>query len=67
MITRQLSARIKRIEQRIHPRGDGGFTLEELCRAMWRRNPEHCLQISREPGDWIMSSYIPIFQAQDRA
>jgi hypothetical protein len=66
MITRQLSARIKRIEERMQPRSDGGFTMEELCRAMWRASPEHCLQIAQEPGEWMMSSYISMFEAEDR-
>jgi hypothetical protein len=65
MMTRQLSARVSRIEKRIHPPDDGTFTLEELCRFMWRRNPAHCVELSQEPGEWIFRSYIPMFEAED--
>ena len=62
----RLSARISRIEKRISlKKDDGRFTMEDLCRAMWRRNPTRCIQISEEPGEWILRSYIPRFQAED--
>ena len=65
MITRQLSGRVARIERTTRPADAGMFTIEELCRYMWRRNPAHCRELSEEPGDWVMRSYIPIFQADD--
>jgi len=65
MITRQLSKRIRRIEERARPRDESGFTLEELCRAMWRSNPAQCVQISQKPGEQIFRSYIPMFEAED--
>jgi len=64
-MTRQLSARISRIEKRMLPADDGTFTLEDLCRAMWRSDPAHCVQISEEPGEWIFLSYSPRFEAED--
>jgi len=41
------------------------FTIEALCRFMWRRNPAHCMELAQEPGDWVMRSYIPKFEAED--
>jgi len=49
----------------MHPAAEGTFTLEELCRAMWRSDPARCIQISEEPGEWIFRSYIPRFEAED--
>lgn len=65
MITRQLSRRVRRIEERVRPKDACGFTLEELCRAMWRSNPAQCVQISQEPGEQIFRSYIPRFEVED--
>jgi hypothetical protein len=62
---RQLNARISRIEKRMPLKDDGTFTLEDLCRFMWRRNPAYCVDLSDEPGDWIFRSYIPMFEAED--
>jgi hypothetical protein len=65
MITRQLRRRIRRIEERERPRDEAGFTLEQLCRAMWRSNPAQCVRISEEPGEQIFRSYVPMFEAED--
>lgn len=67
MTTRQLSARVSRIEERMLPKDDGTCTMEEFCRFMWRRNPAHYVERSEEPGDWIFRSYIPMFEAKDTA
>jgi hypothetical protein len=65
MITRQLSRRIERIEERLCPRDEGRFTLEELCRAMWRIDPGRCIEISREPGAFTFRTFVPLFQAEE--
>jgi hypothetical protein len=65
MITRQLSRRVRRIEERVRPKDASGFTLEELCRAMWRSNPAQCVQISQELGEYTFRSFIPRFEAED--
>lgn len=65
MITRQISRRLARLEEKVLPKDDGMFTMEELCRSMWRRNPAHCVELAQESGDSIMRSYIPIFEAED--
>jgi len=67
MITRRLGRRVSRMETRILPKDDGTFTMEELCRAMWRRNPDWCLQISREPGEVSFCSWVQQFQAEDES
>ena len=36
MNTRLLGKRIESIEQRVCPKHDGNYTLEELCRMLWR-------------------------------
>lgn len=65
MITRQLSRRVTRIEKMLLPADDGMVTIEEFCRFMWRRDPAHCVELSRQPADWILRHYIPVFQAED--
>jgi hypothetical protein len=66
MTTRQLEAWVSRIEKRIHlKQDDGTFTLEKLCRSMWRSNPAHCRELSEESGEWIFRSCIPRFETED--
>jgi hypothetical protein len=65
MITRQLSRRVTRIEKTLLPADDGMVTIEEFCRFMWRRDPAHCVELAKEPGDWIFRHYIPVFEAED--
>jgi hypothetical protein len=40
--------RLARLEQTLCPPNDGTFTLEELCRALWRREKQNFLKIARE-------------------
>ena len=62
---KSIDRRLTKLEEMVLPPDHGMFTMEELCRSMWRRNPAHCRQLSQEPGEWLMRSYIPIFEAED--
>jgi hypothetical protein len=39
--------RLKKLEQRLSPPDDRTFTLEELCRAMWREDKGKFLAIAK--------------------
>lgn len=45
---RTIKTRLLRLEATLRPDGDGTFTLEELCRAMWRQDKKHFLKIAGE-------------------
>jgi hypothetical protein len=62
---KSIDRRLTKLEESVLPRNDGMFTIEELCRSMWRSNPAHCRELAQESGDSIMRSYIPIFEAED--
>ena len=40
MSTRQIVKRVEKVAALIRPRSDGFFTLEELCRSLWRQGKE---------------------------
>lgn len=33
-----VNKRLQKLEDKLHPSHDGTFTLEELCRSMWRQD-----------------------------
>ena len=39
--------RLLRVERNIRPQGDTGFTLEELCRYMWREDKRKFVKIAQ--------------------
>ena len=47
MSIRQLSNRIGRLERLAPRREDGLYTLEEICRAMWRKNKNRFMEIAK--------------------
>ena len=64
MSARQIRKRLERIGERICPRGDGTFTLEELCRAMWRENKAAYMR-KVEKGDWALQYFVTQFEYED--
>jgi len=46
MSVNRIRSRLLKLEQRILPAHDGSFTLEELCRSMWRRDKQGFLRIA---------------------
>jgi hypothetical protein len=41
-----IRSRLRKVERKIQPRRDASFTLEELCRSMWREDKRKFLQTS---------------------
>ena len=65
MSTRQMSRRLAKVEHRVRPkRDDSGFTLEELCRAVWRRDEEGFRKMAGEYGS--LRYFIRQFEREDR-
>ena len=61
----QLNTRLKRIEMRKPAGEDSGGTLEDLCRAMWRRDRPGYLNLAQEPGEYTLKTWIPLFESED--
>lgn len=56
--------RLKKLEQRLSPSDDGTFTLEELCRAIWREDNRKFLEIVK---DTSLSLFAHQFELEDEA
>jgi hypothetical protein len=53
MSTRQMLRRLAKVEHRVRPkRDDSGFTLEELCRAIWRDDEKGFRRMACEYGSF---------------
>ena len=65
MSTRQLSSRLKRVQRRMFPEVDEcAFTLEELCRAIWREDEKTFRRMNS--GDYCsLRHFIPQFERED--
>ena len=62
MSTRSIQNRLLKVERRILPEDDGPFTLEELCRCMWREDKRKFLEIAK---DTSFSLYARQFEYED--
>jgi hypothetical protein len=63
--TRQLSSRLKRVQQRMFPEVDESrFTLEGLCRAIWRED-EKTFRTMTSRNDCSLRHFIPQFERED--
>ena len=63
MSTRQISRRLERIEERVRPkRRDGMFTLEELCRDIWRSDEKAFRKMA---AGSFLTYFIPQFERED--
>ena len=54
--------RLKKLEQRLSPSDDGTFTLEQLCRAMWRDDKRKFLKIA-EGTNYTL--FVRRFESED--
>ena len=54
--------RVAKLEEVIHPQADGTFTLEEVCRALWRQDKETFLEIAKFT---TYSLLIPQFEREE--
>lgn len=58
----KINKRLKKLEQKFSPEDDGTFTLEELCRAMWREDQRNFLGIA---ADSSLSLFARQFECED--
>ena len=64
MSTRQISRRLERIEERVRPkRRDGMYTLEELCRDIWRSDEKGFRKMA---AGSMLTHFIPQFEREGR-
>jgi hypothetical protein len=54
--------RLEKVERQLCPRHDDGCTLEELCRAIWRRDKQRFRTMHREDR---LGYFIPQFERED--
>jgi len=62
MHARSIRNRLLRLAQNIRPQGDESFTLEELCRSMWREDKRKFLQIAKGTS---LSLFVRQFELDD--
>ena len=55
--------RLSRLEERAPETESGSYTLEEICRAQWRRNRDEYLESAS--GLFAMRYFIPQFEYED--
>jgi hypothetical protein len=58
-----LLRRLKALEQ-VHLVHDGPFTLEQLCRTMWRQGRAHYVK-GAEEGNWVLRRFVAQFELED--
>jgi hypothetical protein len=54
--------RLLRVERKIQPGHDTSFTLEELCRCMWRNDKRKFLKIASDTG---LRLFVRQFEFED--
>ncbi len=65
MSTRQLLKRIEKVHGRMFPKRDeGAFTLEELCRTIWRED-EKTFRTMTSENSCSLRHFIPQFERED--
>ena len=57
-----LHNRLRKLERQLRPHGDGCFTLEELCRAIWDRNRQSFIELA-EGNSYRL--FVSRFEAED--
>jgi hypothetical protein len=58
-----LRRRLKALEQ-LRPEHDETFTLQDLCRAMWKTNKSNFIK-RVEKGDWPLRHFVRQFEFED--
>jgi|HubBroStandDraft_5_1064220.scaffolds.fasta_scaffold1347669_1 hypothetical protein len=64
MNARNIRNRLLRVERRILPPGDVGFTLEALCRCMWREDKYKFMAMAKDSS---LMLFVHQFKADDAA
>jgi hypothetical protein len=62
MSARSIRNRLLRVERKIRPTDDGGFTLEQLCRCMWRKDKRKFLEIA---NDTALGFFVRQFESEE--
>ena len=57
-----LNNRLRKLERQLRPHGDGCFTLEELCRAIWDHNKQSFIELA-EGNSYRL--FVSRFEAED--
>jgi len=58
----RIKKRLQKLEQKLCPTDNGMFTLEELCRFMWRQDKKAFLKIAK---DLNCSFFIKQFEREE--
>jgi hypothetical protein len=61
-----LENRIRKLEGKLNPDSEFGYTLEDLFRASWRADKQRYLQIANSPDGWMYQRFIKQFESEDR-
>ena len=64
MSTRQSLKRVAKLESLMRPQSHKSFTLEELCRSLWRDNKKRFIEIA-ESTNYCYSLFVYQFQQED--
>ncbi len=59
-----LRGRLQTLERVCRPKHDGMYTLEELCRMMWRQSKKNYLK-RIEKGCWGLRHFVLQFERED--
>lgn len=59
-----MQKRVEELEERVCPPHDGAYTLEELCRQMWRLDKKRYLEKANE-GGCALRFFIQQFERED--
>ena len=61
MTTRQMRKRVEALEK-VAPKHDRTFTLEQLCRWLWRQDKRAFVKVAEETGTF---SFVSQFELED--
>ena len=61
---KRINCRLKKLERVLTPPDDGTFTLEELCRTIWRTSRSDLLKLARDTG---LGFFAAQFEREDAA
>jgi hypothetical protein len=64
MSTRQIRKRVEKVEEKVCPEHDGSYTLEELCRMLWRQDKRGYLEMANG-GDHTLRLFVQQFERED--
>jgi hypothetical protein len=65
MSTRQLRKRLAKVQEKLSPEHDGGYTWEELNRLLWRQDRQKYLEMANGPDGYMCRSFVAQFERED--